>query len=139
MHAEVKNVIFRKTQTVKQAAENLRKRLVAGMLHGSKSVIDLDTTVPPLKTQYDIPSVLPLKDLIFDREKLFKDYMSIVRDSENFSIHKEYGGYLVNPKFQLIVLYNMKDTDCDDEIIQMVLDELPNEEKFTKIYINPEK
>ena len=34
--------------------------------------------------------------------------------------------YSLNPKFNLIIVSNMADPDCDDEIIQMVLDEIPH-------------
>ena len=33
--------------------------------------------------------------------------------------------FKVHDEYNLIVLANMSDPDCDDEIIQMVLDEIP--------------
>eukprot|EP00355_Strombidium_rassoulzadegani_P004681 CAMPEP_0168623120 /NCGR_PEP_ID=MMETSP0449_2-20121227/8652_1 /TAXON_ID=1082188 /ORGANISM="Strombidium rassoulzadegani, Strain ras09" /LENGTH=84 /DNA_ID=CAMNT_0008664473 /DNA_START=254 /DNA_END=505 /DNA_ORIENTATION=- len=83
--------------------------------------------VPPLKTKYD-SAELPLSKLIFNRESLFKDYMTVVKDEENYDMMKSKNQYYLNEKFSLIVLSNMQDESCDDEIIQMVLDELPNED-----------
>ena len=101
-------------------------------------MINLDTMVPPLKSEYDIPSILPLSNLIFDREKMMSGGKQIVKDDED---HDGRGGskgtFFINSKFNIIVLMNLQDPDADDEIVQMVLDELPHQDKFVKLYISP--
>ena len=83
------------------------------MKSGSHLILDFDTMVPEMK-DYDTAEV-PLKDLLFDREKLFSDFSKIVKPGDDI-------GNVCDPKFNLVINANMSDPDTDDEIIQMVLD-----------------
>ena len=60
-----------------------------------------------------------------------------MKPEEDKDMHGNKGLYAINPKFNLIILSNMEDEDYDDEIVQMVLDQLPHQEKFKKFYISP--
>ena len=46
--------------------------------------------------------------------------------------------YFRNPKYGMTILFNMGDASCDDEILQMILDEIQHIDKFKKIYITEE-
>ena len=45
-------------------------------------------------------------------------------------MHKNKGLFRIHDDYNLIILSNMADPDCDDEIIQMVLDEIPKINQF---------
>ena len=45
-------------------------------------------------------------------------------------MHKNKGMFDIHKDYNLIILSDMSDPDCDDEIIQMVLDEIPNIDQF---------
>ena len=45
-------------------------------------------------------------------------------------MHKNKGLFRIHDDYNLIILLNMEDPDCDDEIIQMVLDEIPKINQF---------
>ena len=51
------------------------------MKHGRELVLNFDTMVPTI-ADYD-NAECPIKDLMFDREKLFTDYKKIVKQSED--------------------------------------------------------
>ena len=58
------------------------------MRAGHNLVVNVDTMVPQLKENYDIPSILPLKDFIFKRSTFLSEtsnpnYMKIVKPHEN--------------------------------------------------------
>ena len=105
------------------------------MKHGRQLVLDFDTMVPTV-ADYDTADC-PIKELLFDKEKLFVDYKKIVKESEDMDTQGNKNLYALNPKFNLIIVSNMADPDCDDEIIQMVLDEIPHIQKFERIFIEP--
>ena len=85
-------------------------------------VVHLDTMVPSMKTDYDIPGILPLKDMVFNRPALFENYRQLLKGNEDVDKFNNKGLYTMDDKFNMIILSNMEDPDCDDEIIQMVLD-----------------
>ena len=70
LHAEAKKCSIKKEQTKEEVAEKMRQSLVFNMKRGYYWPVFMDTMVPFLKRDYDIPSILPLKDMIFDRKKL---------------------------------------------------------------------
>jgi|TARA_B110000305_G_scaffold167667_1_gene185320 hypothetical protein len=76
-HGEVKKVLIQKTQQPKDVSEALRKWFVSNMKHGRQLVLDFDTMVPTI-ADYDTADC-PIKDLMFDKEKLFADYKKIVK------------------------------------------------------------
>ena len=41
--------------------------------------------------------------------------------------------------FNIVILADMSDPDTDDEIIQMILDAVPNMDEWKKCYIKPEE
>lgn len=41
--------------------------------------------------------------------------------------------------FNIVMLSDMSDPDTDDEIIQMVLDNVPNIDEWKKVFIKPEE
>ena len=49
------------------------------------------------------------------------------------------GYYEMHEKFNLCILMNMTDDMMDDEIVQMLLDQIPNIKAFKKVFILPEK
>ena len=90
----------------------------------------------PTLADYSSPNHLPL-DHVFSREQTFKNPKKIIKPEEDEDQHKNKGLFDAHKEFNLIILSDMSDPDCDDEIIQMVLDEIPNVNEFQKIYINP--
>jgi len=90
-------------------------------------VVDLDTMVPPIKTDYDIPGTLPLKSIILNRKELRNDFIHkkaegkmnfTLSESENVDKLDNKGCFhMEDENFNLIFLSNMSDPDCDDEII----------------------
>uniref|UniRef100_A0A7S3FTC0 Uncharacterized protein n=1 Tax=Strombidium rassoulzadegani TaxID=1082188 RepID=A0A7S3FTC0_9SPIT len=136
-HTEHKGVFIAKKQKAEDVAEKLREWIVRCMRKGSTLVIDLDTIVAPFKSQYDKEGTLPLTDLIFDREKLQKDFLKIVKESEMIDPFGNKGQFFLDNKFRIVLLTNMKEEEFDDEIVQMVLDQLPNQHLFKKIFIKP--
>ena len=106
------------------------------MANGNNLVVDCDTMIIPLKEQY-APS-LPLGNL-FDSDTMFDErnvqYKDIIKPMEDKDKSGNMGLYAKNPKYGMTILFNMSDQACDDEILQMMLDEVENIDKFKKIYI----
>jgi hypothetical protein len=141
-HGQVKKAVIKKEQTKKEAAEALRKAIYGSIFYGRELVIDNDTMVPALKTDYDIKDTLPLKDMIFHRANFVADLKgpkTFLRKDEDVDKDKNQGNFVLDENFNLIMLSNMKDEDCDDEIIQMVLDTIDHVEDWECIYIKPEE
>ena len=107
------------------------------MRTGAQMIFHMETMVPDIP-KYD-NKILPLKDIIFKREKLLTDYKTLVKDSENFDLGNHKGQYTLHSDFNLGVLMDMSDPDTDDEILQMLLDVIPNIEEFKKVYVVPEE
>ncbi len=42
---------------------------------------------------------------------------------------------MMHDDWNFLIVHNMSDPDCDDEIIQMDLDNIPHIEKWMKIYV----
>ena len=137
-HAEVKKAIVAKTQSKKDASNNLRRFLISNMKHGRHLVLNLDTMVPTF-SDYDLADACPLKDYFFHRANLFEKHKGWLRPDEDKDIQGNPGLFALNPKYNLIILSNMANPDCDDEIIQMVRDEVPHMEDFHKVFIKAEK
>ena len=47
--------------------------------------------------------------------------------------------YQMKPDFNIGILMNMSGDSMDDEIVQMLLDAIPNIGEFKKVFILPEK
>ena len=95
--------------------------------------------IPQIKKNYDNAKILPLKDLIFDREKFVKDYKTMLYAGEDFDLEtkKLAGCYLMKPKFNLVILVNMEDPEYSDELLKMAMDQIDHIDSFNKVYINP--
>jgi len=81
--------------------------------------------VPAMKTDYDIAGTLPLKDMVFHRANFVTDLKgpkTFLRPEEDVDKDGNKGNYFMRDEFNIIIHSNMSDPDCDDEIIQMVLD-----------------
>ena len=85
----------------------------------------------PNLSEYD-SAEFPMKDSVFNRSFFIKDenYKKILKSEED-----QDGFYKMNNKWNMIVYTNMEDKDSDDEIIQMVLDNIPHINDFKKVYI----
>ena len=46
--------------------------------------------------------------------------------------------FMIQPKFNIIILKNAQSSSCEDDLVQSVLDEIPHIEKFDKYYISPQ-
>lgn len=79
--SQVKKCVIEKSQSFEDAQENCRKSLIFHMLRGSHWTLNIEKMVPDFE-KYD-GSILPLKDMVFKREKLFADYLTLVKESEN--------------------------------------------------------
>ena len=88
---------------------------------GRRLVIHLSTMVPTFG-DYDIKDVCPLKDHFFNRKNTGEKCREWIKPDEDFDVHKNKGFFECHKKFNIIILSNMSDPDCDDEIIQMVRD-----------------
>ena len=78
-----------------------------------------------MKNDYDIKGVLPLKDMVFNRANFLADLKgpkTFLRPEEDVDPDGNKGNFIPKDGFNIILLSNMSDSDCDDEIIQMVLD-----------------
>ena len=98
--------------------------------------------VPAMKKDYDIKGTLPLKDMVFDRSKFVADLKgdkTFLRADENVDKDGNKGNYCFKEEYNMILLSNMSDPDCDDEIIQMVLDQIDHIEDFECLYIAAEE
>lgn len=138
--SQVKKVIINKTQKFEDAQENTRAAMVYKMRTGGTFVFHMETMVPEM-SKYD-SKTLPLKDLIFKRDKMWADYKTIVKPNEDVDLSGNKGLFSMHSDFAMGVLFNMADPDTDDEILQMNLDALAevadlNEFKF--VYVLPEK
>jgi len=80
---EVKKII-NKNSTKEEVAEEFRRKLVHCMNRGKHLVVNMETTIPQWKTDFD-SETLPLSDLIFVPEKLQKDYKTLLRE-EDFDV-----------------------------------------------------
>ena len=136
-HAEVKKAIVHKTQSKKDASENLRRTIISNMKYGRNLVLHLDTMVPRF-SDYDMKDACPLKDHFFHRANLFDHYKEWLRPEEDVDEDGNKGMFHLNPAFNLILLSNSTDPDCDDSIVQMVRDAVPHMEDFHKVYISIE-
>ena len=99
--------------------------------------VNLANMCPSLKKDYDIPGVLPLKDIVFDRPALMQRYKELVRPDEDYDEDRNKGQYLINDHFTMVITSDMSDECCDDAIVQMKLDQIDHIEDFYKIYILP--
>ena len=133
--AEVKHAIVAKKQTKLDVAEHCRASLVLSMKYGKQLVINLKSTVPFLKRDYDVKGTLPLKDMVFDRPKLVENHRQLLRDGEDEDRNKNKGRYVMDPEFNIIVLSDISDPLDEDETIRMVLEQLDHHEDFRKVYI----
>ena len=89
--------------------------------------------VPSFKNDYDIPrDKMPLENLIFDRAAFTdgENYKAILRDGEDVDDHGNVGMFRMHKDFNIVILHNMSDPDCDDEIVQMLLDQIYHIEDF---------
>lgn len=132
---QVKKCIVHKTQKFADASENARLKLVRNMNRGSQLVWHVETMVPEFG-KYDCKD-LPLKDMVFKRDKLMENYMTLVHHEENKDLQGNYG-YEMHEDFNQCILMNIADPITDDEMVQMLLDEIPNIEEFKTVYIMPE-
>jgi len=85
--------------------------------------------VPSFRNDYNKPDKkMPLENLIFDRPAFLDgtNYKSILRDEEDYDNETppNKGCFIMKPDFNIIILHDMSDADCDDEIVQMLLDEI---------------
>ena len=135
--SEVKKCIIKKTQSFEDASENTRKVLVMKMRSGAHMIFHVETMVPDF-SKYD-NKILPLKDVVFKRDKLKTDWKTLVKDDENHDLAGNKGNMALHSDFSIGILMNMADPDTDDEIVQMLLDAVPNIDEFKKVYIEPEK
>ena len=141
-HGQVKKAIIAKEQTKKEAAENFRGAVYKSVFYGNDLVVDCDTMVPSFKEDYDIKDVLPLKGMVFHRANFIADLKgpkTFLRATENVDKDGNKGNFCLDEKFNIIINCNMADPDCDDEIIQMVLDQIDHIEDFECIYIAAEE
>jgi len=102
-----------------------RKQIYNAAFYGKEAVFNFDTMVPAMKKDYDIKDVCPLKDMIFDRPKFVADLSgpkTFLRPEEDVDPDGNKGNFCYRKEYNAILLSNMSDPDCDDEIIQMVLD-----------------
>ena len=139
-HGDVKKAIIKKSISKDEVAENLRTKIKHALKRGQLLVINCDTMVPAFKTDYNKPDKkVPLENLIFDRAAFTdgENYKAILKDGEDVDDHGNVGMFMMKPDFNIIILHNMSDMDCDDEIVQMLLDEIFHIEDFQKIYIEP--
>ena len=103
-------------------------------------VWNLETMVPTF-SDYD-NQTLPLKDLVFNRDKLFSKAKDLVQPSEDYDkddkLKQNQGMWFLDEEnFNIILLYNMSGNYHDDEIVQMQLDTIPNSDQFVKLYVEP--
>ena len=99
--AEVKKQIIEKKQSKTEVAEKLRVSLVKNMQWGKQFVIHCDTMVPGFKDDYNSDN-LPLKDLLFDSEKMYhgdKLYKKILKESEDKDENGNKGFYFMKEGF----------------------------------------
>ena len=117
--AQVKRCIIAKSQSFEDASENTRQALVINMRKGTQMVFHTETMVPDF-TKYD-GEILPLTDMIFKREKLMTDYMTLVKPDEVYQLggdlKRHYGQYEMYPEFNIAILMNMSKKIMDDEIV----------------------
>ena len=96
-------------------------------------------TMTPNFWNYD-NDILPLHDMIFKRDRLFKNYKKLVKPEEDFDTFKNKGYYELNKEdFNQCILFNMSKPIVDDGMLQNLLDSIPNEQQFKRVYILPEK
>ena len=135
--SDVKKCIIQKTQSFEDAQENVRKSLVFNMLRGYTWVMNVEKFVPDFP-KYD-SKLLPLKDMVFKREALMAGYKKLLAAGEDKDLQNNVGMYEMHPDFNLCVMQDMSDPMMDDEIVQMLLDAIPNIDEFKKVYILPEE
>ena len=137
--AEVKKQIIQKTQTKEQVSEKLRKSFVFNMIAGKSLVINCDSMVPSFADDYDCKNC-PLRDILFDQTKMYDkqayNYKTILKPGEDKDDQGNANMYYMKDTFQVVIVANMSDPDTDDEIIQMLLDQIPHADKFQKYYVN---
>ena len=117
--------------------EAMRKSLVFHMKRGSHWTLHIENMVPDF-AKYDGKN-MPLKDMVFKREKLFADYKTLVKPDEDTDLAGNAGMYSMHADFNIVMVTNASDKDFDDEIIQMQLDSIPNISEWKKVYILPEE
>ena len=103
------------------------------MQSGRILVINCETMIPSFKKDYD-SKICPLNELLFDQVKMYDkdktDYKSILKNDEDRDEQGNPKLYFMKPKFMVVILANMSDPDSDDEIMQMLLDQIPHIDKF---------
>ena len=137
-HGWVKQEIIKQEITKEQVSEALRQAFVNYMRSGATLVVNFDTIVPFFKEKYD-NSISPCSDLLFNRENLLKNYKQILKPEEDTDLEGNHGMYFMSSDFSLILLINMEEPHYTDSILQRVLDQVPNQEQFLKIYITRSK
>ena len=61
----------------------------------------------PKFSDLDFPKILPLTDLVFNRDRLVEDYRRILNPSEDMDIHANMGEYSISPTFNLLIVSNL--------------------------------
>ena len=89
--------------------------MVKHMRTGAHMIFHVETMVPDF-SKYD-NKILPLKDLVFKRDKLLTDFKTLVKPDEDYDLAKNKGLYHLHSDFNVGILMNMKDPDTDDEIV----------------------
>ena len=110
------------------------------MLWGKRLVLDMDTMIVPLKSDYN--DNLPLKKLLFNSNIMYskdRTYKQILKEGEDKNINGNKGMYFMHPDFGLTILFNMSSESMDDSMVQMMLDEIDHIDKFKKIYITQDQ
>merc|ERR1719265_771251 len=70
------NVLIKKEMTKEEVARNFRRKFFGAIRHDMDLVVDLATMVPDIKKDYDTPNILPLKDLILNRNECRNEFIT---------------------------------------------------------------
>ena len=60
----------------------------------------------------------------FDYDNFVANFKDIITDDENFDMHNNKGQFRIDPKWNIIVLYNNSGEFSDDDTVQMNIDEI---------------
>lgn len=99
------------------------------MMYGHKLVINIDTTVPSFKTDYQLAIDY------FNPHELCRDFKQLLTKEEDKDIYGTEGNFYIQEGFGIIVLQSMHDVDIDDEIVQMAAEQISSIHMFEKVYV----
>ena len=121
-------------KSVDDAANDLRKTLVAAMRSGDNFIVGCDKSIIDFNEKYNIESVFPMSEISnYEEWRVYPNYLKVVREDEDFDLLNIQGQYVMQKTFNMSFLCRYE----SEEQVAEVLANIPNSDKFRVFFVNP--